>query len=221
MKKFILTCIVAILNICSIMPALALENLNFKAGYISDNADLLMENDYSAVTSIIKELQEKTSAEIAVVTLNSLDNQKVEDVAVEIGRKFKVGAKDKNNGVVVLVAPNEKTARIEVGIGLENVISNQKAQTIMDDDMVPYFAKGYYSSGIYRGVASIANVIATSQNVELSSTSGMPAQEKNDKKIPFWAWPIILIASLLGVGKKGNFGGGGGFSGGKGATGRW
>lgn len=124
MRKIFLLFTLAVL---SIMPVFALENLNFRSGYISDNAKLITSEDYEQITNIIKELQEKTTADIAVVTINSLNGKSVEDTAVEIGRKYKVGAKDKNNGVVILVAPNERKARLEVGMGLESEITNSKA----------------------------------------------------------------------------------------------
>ncbi len=224
MKKLVLG--IAVL-IFSILPAMSLENLNFKYGYISDNAKVITQDDYAGITAIIKELQEKTTAEIAVVTVKSLQGQSIERTATEIGRKYKVGAADKNNGVVILVAPNERKARLEVGMGLESEITNPKADSIMNTDMVPYFAKGDYSKGIYRGVASTANLIAGAYGIELTNTANAPAKTagapSSSKKsnVPFWAWPIIIIAGLLGIGKKGNFGGGGGFSGGKGSTGSW
>lgn len=215
------------LFVISIMPVFSLESMNFRSGYISDNAKIITPEDYEQITNIIKELQEKTTADIAVVTVNSLQGQSVEDTAVEIGRKFKVGAKDKNNGVVILVAPNERKARLEVGMGLESDITNSKADTIMNADMVPYFSKGDYSKGIHKGVASTATLIAESYGTTLTSTASAPPKttgkpaDKKKNNIPFWAWPLVLLLALFGKGKGGKFGGGGGFSGGKGSTGSW
>ncbi len=224
MKKFTLG---IVLLIFSIMPCFSLETLNFNYGYISDNAKIITKEDYNGITAIIKELKEKTTAEIAVVTVKSLQGRSIEYTAVQIGRKYKVGAKDKNNGVVIIIAPNERKARLEVGMGLESEITNTKADSIMNTDMVPYFSKGEYSKGIYRGVASTANLIADAYGIALTSTANAPAKtigntnSSKESGVPFWAWPIVIIAGLLGIGKKGNFGGGGGFSGGKGSTGSW
>ncbi len=217
---------ILMLMILTIIPVSALENLDFKAKFISDNAKVITESDYEQINNIIDELQKKTTADIAVVTLKSLQGKSIEETAVEIGRKYKVGAKGSNNGVVILVAPNERKARIEVGMGLESEITNDKADTIMNTDMLPYFSKGDYSKGIYRGVSSTATLIAQSYGTTLTTTSNTPARttpssEKKNEKIPFWAWPLIIIAGILGIGKKGKFGGGGGFSGGKGSTGSW
>lgn len=224
MRKLLLT---LALFIMVVLPVFSLEKMDFKYGYISDNAKLIAAEDYKQISNIIKELQEKTTADIAVVTVNSLEGKSIEDTAVEIGRKYKVGAKDKNNGVVILVAPNERKARIEVGMGLESEITNSKADTIMNADMVPYFSKGEYSKGIYKGVASTATLIAESYGTTLIATANAPAkttsENNNNKKsdFPFWAWPLLLFAIPFGKGKGGRFGGGGGFSGGKGSTGSW
>lgn len=223
MKKFIYILFALIITI---VPALAVENLDFKSMFISDNAKVITESDYEQINNIIDELQKKTTADIAVVTVTSLQGQSIENAAVEIGRKYKVGAKGSNNGVVILVAPNERKARIEVGMGLESEITNDKADTIMHSDMLPYFSKGDYSKGIYRGVSSTATLIAQSYGTTLTTTANTPARttpstEKKQEKIPFWAWPLVIIAGILGIGKKDKFGGGGGFSGGKGSTGSW
>ena len=220
MKKIFVTLLILVFS----TAVLALENLNFKGGYISDNANIITRNDYSAIESIIRELKSETTAEIAVVTVNSLQGQNIEDVAVQIGRTYKVGAKNINNGIVLLVAPNERTARIEVGMGLENTITNNKADNIMNDDMIPYFAQNEYSKGIYRGVASLADIIANSYNKTLTYTSNAPEKKTyKNNRAPCWVYPLAFFAIIFGGRRRrrGAFGGGGGFSGGHGSTGRW
>ncbi len=220
MKKIFVTLLILVFS----TAVLALENLNFKGGYISDNANIITRNDYSAIESIIRELKSETTAEIAVVTVNSLQGQNIEDVAVQIGRTYKVGAKNINNGIVLLVAPNERTARIEVGMGLENTITNNKADNIMNDDMIPYFAQNEYSKGIYRGVASLADIIANSYNKTLTYTSNAPEKKTyKNNRAPWWVYPLAFFAIIFGGRRRrrGAFGGGGGFSGGHGSTGRW
>jgi len=220
MKKIFVTLLILVFS----TAVLALENLNFKGGYISDNANIITRNDYSAIESIIRELKSETTAEIAVVTVNSLQGQNIEDVAVQIGRTYKVGAKNINNGIVLLVAPNERTARIEVGMGLENTITNNKADNIMNDDMIPYFAQNEYSKGIYRGVASLADIIANSYNKTLTYTSNAPEKKTyENNRAPWWVYPLAFFAIIFGGRRRrrGAFGGGGGFSGGHGSTGRW
>ncbi len=196
------------------------EKLDFAGGFISDNAKIITENDYKRINSIISELQQKTKADIAVVTVNSLEGDTIENSAVKIGRDYKVGSKEKDNGVVFLIAPNEREARIEVGYGLENVITNSVADNIMNNTIIPNFKSNNYSNGIYEGVVRLANTIASADNITLESTQGVKTTKSSDN-IPWWAWPFLILAVIFGRGSRGRFGGGGGFRGGHGSTGRW
>lgn len=219
MKKLIL--LILLLFGCMVC-CLSYEKLNFNYGFISDNAKIITSEHYSRINNIILELQNTTKADIAVVTVNSLQGNKIGDVAVQIGRDYKVGSKQKNNGVVFLIAPNEREARIEVGYGLENIITNSIANDIMNNTIIPEFKNNNYSLGIYNGVIELANLIAKSENIVLESTKGVTVENtKKSEDIPWWLWPILIIGAIFGRGKKGHFGGGGGFSGGRGSTGRW
>jgi len=142
------------------IPLFAVEDLDFNYGFISDNAKIINLKDSNEIERIIFKLKKETTAEIAVVTVNSLQGKSVEDTAVEIGRKYGVGAKGVNNGVVILVAPNERKMRIEFGIGLEDKITNKQAEKIVQKEMIPYFSKGNYSEGILNGVTETAKLVA-------------------------------------------------------------
>ena len=227
-----------------VFSSFAVEDLDFNYGFISDNAKIISSRDYNKIESVIFKLKKETTAEIAVVTVNSLQGKSVEDTAVEIGRKYGVGNKDANNGVVILVAPNERKMRIELGIGLEDKITNQQAEKIVKEDMFPYFSKGEYSEGILNGVTETAKLVAQCYGKNLFNTIDRKISlDKETAKlfvIIFFLWlfkgkgilQILLILILCWLitlytersipnkkGKDGNFGGGGGFSGGHGASG--
>lgn|SRR5574344_1740510 len=229
MKKVILGLFLLIFTLIC-LPVQALEDLNFQSGFISDNAKVINQQDYEAMNKFLWELHNKTTADIAVVTVTSLQGEDVRNVAIQIGNKYKVGAKGKNNGVVLLVAPNERKARIEVAPGLMNVLSASVDQDIMDNTMIPYFKSGDYSKGIYSGAAKMTTIIAKSYNVQMTTldATNIPQDQKNgagksnDQDIPLWAWPFIIIGGIFsGSGRRGAFGGGGGFGGGCGASGSW
>ena len=118
---------------------------NFDA-FISDNAKVLNQSTRDNINAFLWDLQKKTGADIAVVTVNSLDGRSIEETALEIGRKYKLGKKGEDNGAVILVAPNDRKMRIEIGYGLEGIIPDGKAGRIRDEDMIPYFQKGDYQS---------------------------------------------------------------------------
>ena len=218
--------------------AFADTNYNFNA-FISDNAGIISKNTEDKINAFLWDLQKKTGTDIAVVTVNSLDGRSIEETALEIGRKYKLGKKGEDNGAVILVAPNERKMRIEIGYGLEGIIPDGKAGRIRDTDMLPYFQKGDYESGIHRGSYSLANAVAKGYSTELSINSPVPERPKEPDNTGFILFLMILLLCIrfgiipiyipfcggyrtggFGSGSFGGFGGGGVFGGG-GASGSW
>lgn len=218
---------------------LADETYNFNA-FICDNAQLLPEKTENLINSFLWDLQKKTGTDIAVVTVNSLDGRTVEETALNIGRKIKLGQKGKDNGAVILVAPNERKMRIEIGYGLEGIIPDGKAGRIRDEEMLPYFSKGNYEDGIFKGAYTLANIIAKENNTTLSYDGPVPASPSHQDD-SFWLLIFVVIFLCIrfnvfplfipvggyrsygggfSSGGFGGFGGEGGFGGG-GASGSW
>lgn len=191
------------------------EHLNFN-GFISDNADVISSERENALNRVLLELQAKTGVDLAIVTLNSLNERPIEDVSLTIARKYGLGDGKLNNGALILVAPNDRKARIETGYGLEPYITDAKAGRVLDDYMIPYFKKGAYQTGITEGALALACDIAKAYNVSLSlDRPQMP--EKDDEE--FWiVFIFVLIFIMLTHDKfRGSGGGfGGGFGGGSG-----
>lgn len=202
-------------------------------GFVSDNAHVLSQNAVYQINSLLLDLQKKTGADIAVVTLKTLNGRSIEDTALEIAREAKLGNTKEDNGALILVVPPEHRMRIEIGYGLEGVINDAKAGRIRDDDMLPYFRNGDYESGIWRGTFVLASEIASSYGVKLAPSDNVPQAPISDGS--YLDLLIILLILLLifsgpggffflpggrGGGGGISFGGGGGFGGG-GASGRW
>ena len=212
-KKIVLIFMFFMVSVCA---GNSLETLNFD-GFIADNANIVSENNKMALNQLLLELQEKTKADVVLVTLRSLDDAPIEDVALEIGRKYKIGDKKLNNGAVVLVAPNDRKARIEAGFGLEGMLPDSKAGRILDNYMIPYFREGNYEKGTVAGVLAVAYEVAKGYNVELSGEKPISQGQGDD----FGTILLIIIIFLILFGPRGGFGGGfGGFGGGSGGGGR-
>ena len=145
----------------------AFEELNFN-GFISDNANILTENTEHNLNNILYELKDKTKAEVAVVTLNSLNGRSVEETALQIFRKYKFGDKKLNNGALFLIAPNERKLRFEIGYGLEGAITDSHAGMILDNYVIPKFKKNDYEKGIIDGTIVLANDISKYYHNNLS-----------------------------------------------------
>lgn len=225
MKKWLVICLL----LFAVLPANALQQLNFK-GFIADEANILSEQVKNDLNMTLWDLQKKSGADIAVVTLQSLDGKSVEQTALEIGRTYKIGSKEKNNGVVFLTALAERKMRIELGYGLENKISMSSLEYIRDNDILPYYKQLNYQSGIARGTYQLANIVAQAEGVSIKTQGVCPSQtysSASDERHPWWIWPFAIIMSIFcprrrrfDYGGFGGFGGGGGF-GGSGCSGSW
>lgn len=216
----------------------ASEKIEFN-GFVADSANLISPAVEEKINAFLWDLQRKTTSDVAVVTLNSLDGRSIEETALKIGRNMKVGAKGKNNGAVILVAPNERKMRIEIGYGLEGAITDAHAGRIRDNDMLPYFSRGDYENGILRGSYTLASDIAKSYGTTINSDETIPPPLSSESDYTLFILVLIVIISLsirggffplfLGGGYSGSgfssggfggFGDGGGFGGG-GASGGW
>jgi len=144
----------------AIAPAFA---INFPAltGRVVDQANIIQSDTRAAVEQKSADLEEKSGIQLVVATVNSLEGQEIEPYANELFRKWALGEKKKNNGVLLLVAPNERRVRIEVGYGLEGTLTDALSKVIISNAMTPRFKAGNFSEGISRGVDDIITVLTT------------------------------------------------------------
>ena len=127
-------------------------------GRVVDGANLLSTEKKLALSSKLASLEAASSDQLVVVTLPTLNGAKIEDVSLGLGRKWKVGHADKDNGVLLVVAPNERQVRIEVGYGLEGLLTDDRAGTIVRE-MLPKFRAGDLPAGIELGVDRIQSIL--------------------------------------------------------------
>jgi uncharacterized protein len=139
-------------------PALALE-LPALSGRVVDEAGILESAARAALTDKLAALEAKTSDQLVVVTLRSLQGTSIEDFGVELGRAWRIGQKDKDNGALLIVAPSERKVRIEVGYGLEGELTDAVSRLIIENAILPRFRAGDYAGGISRGVDDIISVL--------------------------------------------------------------
>ena len=199
--KFILIFIIFLMISFFYIPQIIAADVNYPdyVGYVNDFAGMLNSSTITEITNIISEVNTKTSAEIAVVTVNNLQGISIEEYAVKLFEKWGIGKKDKDNGVLLLISKEDRKLRIEVGYGLEGTITDLEAGRIINNVIVPEFKKGDYNTGVYNGVIAIAN--------EIYSDAGLPPAgqvsiEKNTsaKEPPyFWicCFPFFGIISLI------------------------
>jgi uncharacterized protein len=124
-------------------------------GRVVDQADLLRPEQEIDVSAKSAALEAQTGRQFVIVTVDSLGGQDVTTYTRDLGRHWGIGHKDRNDGVILLVAPNERQARIAVGYGLEKTVTNGLAQEIMDERIVPRFREGDMPGGIVAGADAL------------------------------------------------------------------
>jgi uncharacterized protein len=146
-------------------PVVAVDSGNGSAplpplvGRVIDQAEIVSAGAEERLDARLVALEGATSDQLVIVTLTSLRGEPIEQVGLRYGNDWKIGRADFDNGVLLIVAPNERTARIEVGCGLEGLLTDAKAKRIMDEQLVPRFRSGRYEEGMEAGVDAIGAVL--------------------------------------------------------------
>jgi uncharacterized protein len=187
------------------------------SGYVTDLAGVISPEARTRLEALCTEVEQKTGAQMAIVTVQSLDGESVENYTVDLYKQLGVGSKKDNRGVLLLVAPTERKYRIEVGYGLEPVINDARAGDA-GRAMVPYLRQRDYGKATEIAAWQLAKYIADDAGVTLS---GQPPPARNQNRgggIGFPVFWVILglfilfraIGSLSGRGGGGRAGGSGG-----------
>lgn len=129
--------------------------------FVNDFADVITKSDEDEIFNISRELYEKSgnSTQLVVVTIDSLDGYSIEEYANELFNKWGIGDKEKNDGVLVLLSVGDRRSRIEVGYGLEGILTDSGTGKIQDEYMIPYYKNNEFSKGLVSGVQAISNKI--------------------------------------------------------------
>lgn len=151
----------AVLAACFALIAVAYAAPNYPelAGRITDQAGLLNAEDRIWIETELASLESTSTDQVAVVTVHSLEGYAVEDYSIGLARKWAIGQKDKDNGIVLLVAPKERKVRIEVGRRLEPQMTDTMSALIIENAILSKFRRGDFSGGIRDGVRDIKAVL--------------------------------------------------------------
>jgi uncharacterized protein len=138
-------------------PLLAAPQFPPLTGRVVDDAGLLSVEQRQQLAGLLAEFETATKRQVVVATVTSLQGYAIEDYGYQLGRFWGIGAKDKNTGAILLVAPNERKVRIEVGYGLEGELTDAVCST--NQDVLPAFRQGKYEEGIVAGTAAILQAL--------------------------------------------------------------
>jgi len=208
--------------------------------YVVDLAGVIDAAASAQLDNALRELEEKTTVQMVVLTIKSLNGDNLEDFSIRTVEKWKLGQKGKDNGVLLTVSMQDRKYRFEIGYGLERVLPDSLVGSIGRSYLIPNFRKGDYSKGISDASFAVINAIAAEEGVQLTG-SRVPAPIYNPidgkKRHPiglFHGLVILFFLIVAGIcfirnpglflllflsSGRGGWGGGGGFGGGSGGFG--
>lgn len=148
----------ALVFVASVAAALTFPALT---GRVVDQAQILSPEAEAALEPRLADLEGRSGIQLVVATVSSLEGQAIEPYANELFRTWQLGEAERNNGVLLLVAPNERRVRIEVGYGLEGTLTDALSKIIITNAITPRFKAGDFGGGVTRGVDDIITVLTT------------------------------------------------------------
>lgn len=237
----LLALLAAALQLLIAMPAQA-QTFPALSGRVVDGANLLAPEQKAALEARLQALEENSNRQLVVVTLASLEGYPIDDYGYRLGRAWGIGQKGENNGALLIIAPNERKLRIEVGYGLEPILTDALSSVIINTQITPRFKVNDYAGGINAGVETIATqlTLPPDQAIKRAQLLGSTPKSKGNPIAGLLFWLVIffflvlpiLLAMRGGRGRRfgsgpvilwgpSDFGGGGGWGGGGGSGGGW
>jgi uncharacterized protein len=197
-----------------IVPALAFTDWKSlkPQGYVSDFAGVIDAQSRAQLEDYAARVEKATGAQLAFVTIPSLEGEPIEDVTIHLFRQWGVGQKKKDNGAMLLLSIEDRRSRLEVGGGLGGAVTDGMSGLLLDD-MRPQLRQGRYGAALIQAAVRLGETIAKDQGVEIPP----PASYQRPRRISrdSLPWPLILFGlfllfGLFSRGGRGGYRGGGG-----------
>jgi uncharacterized protein len=229
------------------LPALADPKFPPLTGRVVDDAHLLSPATTQKLPDELAQLEQKTGHQLVVATVPDLQGDEIEDYGYQLGRAWQLGRKGVNDGAILLIAPNQRKVRIEVGYGLEPVLTDALSDVILQRKVLPQFKAGHMEQGIVDGTEALVQQLSLPDDqakAQVAQAARAPVRAPSASHLPaaaFFAiflvvWVIFglfrsrryfggggglwwLLPLMMSSGRGGGWGGGGGFGGGFGGGG--
>ena len=227
--------------LCLLLPATAAPKFPALTGRVVDDANILSSQTKADLNTKLAALEQKTSRQLVVVTVPSLGGYEISDYGYQLGRAWGIGQKSLNNGILFIVAPTEHKTRIEVGYGLEPIVTDALSSVIIQSRVLPSFRKGDFNAGVQAGTDALIEQLSLETSVaEKRAAAAAEQRPQGDSggggligflivlfiffmiARVFGGWGLLpfLLMGGGGGGRGGGWsgGGGGGWSGGGGGS---
>jgi uncharacterized protein len=180
----------------ALVTAAAALNFPTLTGRVVDEAKILNQAKREELTQKLADLESKTTDQLVVVTLQSLQGTSIEDYGYQLGRAWGIGQKGKNNGVLLIVAPTERKVRIEVGYGLEGTLTDALTKIIIENTIIPRFRAADFAGGITSGAGAIIQVLSGDAELFKQQTAVKQAPEEKPLVNSFG---ILFVLIWIGI----------------------
>ena len=184
--------LLALLLALGVAPAWAAPDYPALTGRVVDQAGLIGAQRRTALEAKLAEHEAKTGEQVVVVTVRSLEGQSIEEYGVGLGRHWGIGTKGEDNGALLIVAPNDREVRFEVGYGLEGKLTDALASQIVQNEILPRFRDGDMEGGIVAGTEAALAVLDGSY---VPGEWSLPPETAaaQEPMLPDWIVPIIFF----------------------------
>lgn len=154
----------ALIGLLALTAPLSAQDFPELTGRVVDQADIIPADLEAQITSDLEALEAQSQRQLVVVTLNSLDGYDIADYGYQLGRHWGIGDAERNDGALLIVAPNDRKVRIEVGYGLEGILTDALSSVIINQTILPRFREGDMAGGIQQGTGQIVNQLLLSDD---------------------------------------------------------
>jgi uncharacterized protein len=208
MRRFFATSLFLFSLLClSTQPVLAYQNPGAPSGFVNDYTGTLSGEEKQTLESKLVAFEKETGNEIALAMIASLGDDTIENFAEALFREWGVGKEGKDNGILILIAKDDRQMRIEVGYGLEGALTDAQSFTIIEKVMKPAFRAGDYYGGVSQAIEKIILALSGEEiGIEADST-GISSDLEINGLFSFFILGFMWLVSILGRSKSWWFGG--------------
>ena len=202
------TIIIALAIVLFALPALAAPTFPKLSGRVVDEANLLSPASEAALTQKLEALETATGRQLVVATLPSLQGLEIEEYGYQLGRAWKLGGEKTDDGAVLIVAPNERKVRIEVGYGLEPVLTDALSRVIIQSAILPKFKAGDMEGGVVAGTDALIQQLSLPDEAAKAQVA-QAAEKPRAEGPPKWILVLLvfgfvfMLISMMRAGRGG------------------
>lgn len=187
-----------VILIASVLSTVAMaQSFPALTGRVVDGADLLSPAEEADLTTRLAALEGQSQRQVVVVTLPSLGGYAIEDYGYQLGRHWGIGSKERDDGALLIVAPNDRRVRIEVGYGLEPVLTDALSSLIISRNILPAFRDGQYAAGIMSGADAIIHQLTLPEEDARKIAEAARTQKESDRTPNYIFWIFFFMVFIL------------------------